>query len=217
MENPRWVSSYLKEGAAKSVEDAVREVESKTSAELVPVVVRRSSSIGHVSLCVMLTYWLMFALFRVEHYQYHYLGYGSWIWVVYIALSAVVTAILSRIEAVQRLFVHKQDQIAQVMRRAQLEFYQSRIQQTVDATGILFFVSLLERQAVVLADKAIADKLPPETWQRAVDAIIKGVRAGDLSKGICDALFQAERLVVPLFPISATDTNELPNTLIIKE
>lgn len=217
MSVPTWAGRYLTEQSVRAIESAVREAESKTSAELVPVIVRRSSSVGHVSLCVMLVYWLVFALFRVDHYQMIYLGYGYWIWLVYILASIVITATLSRLESVQRLFIHKQDQVAQVMRRAQLEFYHSKIQQTAGATGILFFVSLLERQTVVLADRTIADKLPPDTWQGAVDTIVSGVRAGDLPTGMQKALHQAETLLTPLFPIAANDSNELPNTLVIKE
>jgi putative membrane protein len=217
MSIPAWASRYLNETSVQAIEAAVRQAESRTSAELVPVIVRRSSSIGHVSLCVMLLYWLVFVLSKVDHYQTVYWGYGYWIWIVYVLASAIVTAAVSRLPSVQRLFVHKQDQVAQVMRRAQLEFHQSRIQQTQGATGILFFVSLLERQAVVLADRAVADKLPPDTWQAVVDTIVSAVRAGDLDKGLQRAIAQAADLLGPLFPIVEGDSNELPNTLVIKE
>jgi putative membrane protein len=217
MDIPRWASKYLNDASVRAIEGAVRDAESKTSVELVPVIVRRSSSIGHVSLCVTLVFWLLFLLLRVDHYQREYVGYGYWIWAVYILVSAIVTATLSRLQSVQRLFIHKQDQIAQVMRRAQLEFYQSKIQQTAEATGILFFISLLERHTVVLADRAIAEKFPPETWQGVVDTIVSAIRAGDLPAGMQRAIKQTENLLLPLFPITEGDLNELPNTLIIKE
>jgi len=217
MEIPGWADKYVNERVAAAIEDAVRQAESTTSAELVPVIVRRSSSIGHVSLCVMLVYWLLFLLLRIDYYQTAYIGWGHWIWLIYAGLGVALSSSLSRWEPVQRLFIHKNDQIAQVMRRAQLEFYQSRIQKTVDATGILFFISLLERHAVVLADRAIADKLPPHTWQQAVDTMVSSVTAGDLGSGVQKALFQAGQLLAPLLPISPSDRNELPDALVIKE
>ena len=104
-----------------------------------------------------------------------------------------------------------------MIQRAELEFYESNIQQTSGSTGILIFVSLMERKVIVLADKAINDQLPKETWQNAVDLIVTGLKAKNMALGLKNAIeFIGNTLEGPL-PIKTNDTNELSNHLVIKE
>ena len=137
--------------------------------------------------------------------------------VPYLLLLSIATFLLNQIDWVKRMLTPAWDQCDQVGKRALLEFYQSNIKKTKDATGILFFVSILERKAIVLADKAISDQLPKETWTEIVNLITSGMKRKDLASGLEKALINSGNILKPLFPIKPGDVNELPNKLIIKE
>ena len=118
---------------------------------------------------------------------------------------------------VQRNLVSRRDREDQVQMRAELEFYESNIKNTKSATGILLFVSLLERRAVVLADSAINEKVQKETWVDVCNTLVSGIRAGSIAKGFCDAINKSQAILTPHFPIQPDDTNELSNNIIIKD
>ena len=124
---------------------------------------------------------------------------------------------IARCNCVQRLFVPLIDRISQVNHRAELEFFESNIKATKDSTGVLIFVSLLERRAVILADKAVSDKFPAETWNKIVNELLTKIHAGDIAGGFVTAIENCGKLLAEKFPIQAGDANELANDLLIKD
>lgn len=117
----------------------------------------------------------------------------------------------------QRAYMSFQDLKHLVHQRALIEFYQSKIQQTKDHTGILIFISLLEREVVVIADKGISDKLSQETWKEVVDLILLGMKEKKAAQGLIKGIQRCGIVLSQHFPIQPHDKNELPNKLIIKD
>jgi putative membrane protein len=109
------------------------------------------------------------------------------------------------------------DLIHQCNLRAELEFWKAGIQKTQGSTGILLFISVVERRAVVLADEAIAKILPPETWQTVIERLLEGARRKDLAEGFSKAIELCGELLAKNFPRASDDKDELANQLIIKE
>jgi putative membrane protein len=72
-------------------------------------------------------------------------------------------------------------------------------------------ISLRERLAVVLADKAINDKVAPDTWSREVKILLDGVKAGRPGEGIAAAVAEIGALLAKHFPRREGDINELPD------
>lgn len=212
--NPSWLKKYLSDQEATDVSKIVRTMEEKTSGEIVPVVVRRSSTIGHVPL-ILFPFTFLVGMFALEEMQ---LGLQPiFILLVNLAFSFALTRLLSPQDFVERFLTPKADQEYQVQLRAESEFYESSIQKTRDKTGILIFVSLMERQVVVLGDKSISDKLSADTWQKVVDEILVGIRTKNLASGLDSGIRHCGEILATHFPIQKNDTNELPNHLIIKE
>lgn len=78
-------------------------------------------------------------------------------------------------------------------------------------TAVLILVSLDERRAAIVADKAIASKLPADYWDTPHAMIVDGVRNGEAAAGIVRAI---ETMAVELarhFPREDDDINELPD------
>ena len=89
--------------------------------------------------------------------------------------------------------------------------------QTRDATGILLFVSLMEHRAVVLADKAIDERVPNDTWEEVNRLIVQGIKRGHVGLGLATAVTRCGEILASEFPITNDKINELHDTLVIKE
>lgn len=217
-ELPDWARRVLGDEGLERIETAIAEAESRTSGEIVPILVRRSSTIGHIPL-VSFTSLLLFAvLVDLPGHLAELVGGPYWVWLgACWLLASVLTWVLQRLDVVQRLLTPRVDQMQQVDIRAQVEFYELGVTETQDRTGILLFVSLMEHRAVVLADRMIADKLDAEVWQELVEMMIGGVKRGDLSAGMAEAIGRCGELLSTHFPIAENDTNELRDHLVVKE
>ena len=216
---PGWLSRRLVHDDLSKISAAIRQVEVTTSAEIIPMIVRRSTFSGHTFPMATL---ILFVIYLVAGGPS---ALGPWrdldlavLWTgIDLAILALLGWGLSQMPLLQRALSNGADLEAQVLQRATLEFYAAGLQKTQDATGILLFVSVTERRAVVLADKTIAVKLPPETWNDVLAIIIQGIKAGQLADGMVRALGKCGDLVRPHFPISEGDRNELRDVLIIKD
>ena len=216
-EPPVWAGRALGPGGVSRIEAAIEQAESRTSGEIVPILVRGSSTVGHVAL-------MSFLLIMLIAYVADLPGYGAafdvpaWLWHTGCwAFAGALAVALSRLDAVARLLTPRIDQIRQVDLRAQVEFYELGVNETEERTGILLFVSLMEHRAVVLADRSIADTVEAEEWQALVDLMIKGVKRGDLSGGFVAAIERCGDILSGHFPIAENDSNELRDHLQIKD
>ena len=216
-EIPHWLKSSLSTEGLNQIEESVRQAEKKTSGEIVPLIVRQSSTTGHVALAIFLS--LALAYFLWASLQDEVFGFEemSFWGVGYFLVIVLLSRYLATVGWLKRWLTPKWDQKKQVEQRALLEFYQSNIKATEGKTGILLFLSLEERQAVVIADEAIAKKLPEDTWQGVVDKILQGTKSRNLALGLSQGIELCGELLSPHFPIQPEDQNELPNHLIIKE
>ena len=216
-ELPNWAHSLLGADGAERIETAIADAESRTSGEIVPVLVRRSSTIGHVPLLAFSLLLLGVLLSDLPVYLERF-GGPHWMWLCASwTLAFGLAAGLSRLDITQRLLTPQIDQIQQVEMRAEVEFFEHGVGQTEGNTGILLYVSLMEHRAVVLADHAIAEKVDAEVWQELVDLMIQGVKRGDLADGMTQAIQRCGELLTPDFPIAEDDVNELRDHLVIKE
>src|SRR5690606_39064631 len=105
-----------------------------------------------------------------------------------LGIGFLLAYVLARRPSVQRLFIALPDRLLQVQRRAQLEFYEAGLMKTDQRTGILIFVSMMEHQAVVLADRSIAEKVDSEEWLGVIEKLLNGIKRGDAKTGFVDAI-----------------------------
>lgn len=215
---PDWAAGLVggADGVAR-IEAAIERAEARTSGEIVPVVVRRSSTIGHVP---FLAFALVVALFALVELWLHAsaLGGPPLVWAGGAAvLAAALATGLARLDGVQRWLTPRLDQMHQVDLRAQIEFYELALAHTRDRTGVLLLVSLMEHRAVVLADRGIAQRLPAEVWEEVVALMVNGVKAGDLAGGMERAIERCGELLAAELPLPPGDVNELRDHLVVKD
>ena len=100
-----------------------------------------------------------------------------------------------------------------IIRRAVRAFHEHALHRTREGTGVLIFAALFEHQAVVLGDRGIDEKMGQEQWQRAVDALVHGLRRNDPASGFCSAIEIVGGTLERHFPRVAADAgNELDDT-----
>jgi putative membrane protein len=81
-------------------------------------------------------------------------------------------------------------------------------------TGVLLYLSLAERRAEIVADKAIADQVGPEVWGEAMAALVEEVKGGRAGAGMAVAVEKIGAVLAPILPPTQDNPNELPDRLI---
>ncbi|HEV7659977.1 MAG TPA: hypothetical protein VGO55_09045 [Allosphingosinicella sp.] len=102
-----------------------------------------------------------------------------------------------------------------VHRRAVELFRASCELKTRGRTGILLYLSLAERRAEIVADKAIADQVEPEVWGEAMTVLIDEVKAGRPGQGLALAIDRIGGVLAEILPPTRDNPDELPNRLIL--
>ncbi|WP_174293062.1 TPM domain-containing protein [Sphingomonas bacterium] len=101
-----------------------------------------------------------------------------------------------------------------VRARAVLLFRSAIEARTATATGVLLYLSLAERRAEIVADRAILSKVAPTEWGEAMAALVDGLREGRAGDGMVAAIERIGLVLARHFPHTGTDPNELPDGLI---
>ena len=194
------------------IEAAVFEAERGTSAEIVPVIARRSMYVRHVPVLTGLLVAVLILLPEVRTGLEMLVPNVLAQWLIEFA-AVGLGFVAGWSPAIQRLLANPRDVAAAVNAKAELEFYRIGMTTTAGRTGILLFLSLAERWAVVLADEAIAGKLSPETWTQVMNLMVAGGKNGALADGLIQAVDACSKLVAPLFPRTKDDRDEIRNQL----
>jgi putative membrane protein len=214
----QWSDKVVNANGLDLIHDAVVKAEEKTSAEIVPMIVRGSITAGHVPwmifLVALLFFWAILPLILEQD------SFGpAWLWEAgAILCSGLVALIAMRFDYVKRHFTTSLDQLLSVNHRALLEFHLSRVNATQAHTGVLIFVSLLEQRAVILADEKVAKHFSNETWKSIVEELVVRIKRGEFTGGMCDAITTLGQRLEKEFPISKVRApHELTDRLIIKD
>ncbi len=214
---PKWAQACLSDDEFEKISQAVRDAESKTSAEIITMLVRRSSGSHMVPFTITLLWTILLLLFSFNRRELIFHDHYWWVLPLLIVLGAMVAFLVSRFAFVQKLFTHPGDRHAQVRTRAELEFHRQQFDRTPDHKAVLIFASLFERDVVVLADSKIASKLPPETWQEIVRTLVTGFRSHGHAHGWLKAIEKCGSILAEKFPSASPHKQLFSNGIYIKE
>jgi putative membrane protein len=101
-----------------------------------------------------------------------------------------------------------------VRRRAIRYFKVGAERRTAGRTGILIYLSLIEKRAEIVADEAIHALVPQEKWGTAMVDMLAHVREGRIADGMIAAIGDVGTILAEHFPRRDDDKNELPDRLI---
>lgn len=197
---------WLAAGARESITEAVRAIEARTSAEVVVTVRGRSSEHRQVDLALGAV--VAFVLLLV--YVYAPITFADEPVPPTIALSFGVSALLSAtVPAIKRALLSRKTRRAAVQAAARVAFFEQKIATTRARTGILVFVSLLEREIEIVADVGIDVAAFGEPWQRAVGDLEAAARGEGSVAAVAARLRALGDVLAAQLPISNDDVNEL--------
>ncbi len=97
---------------------------------------------------------------------------------------------------------------------AMRQFFAQGIDKTEHRTGVLIFASAAERYVEVVADAGINDRVPPDVWGDAVDALVSAVKDGRPADGFVAAIERCGAILAEHFPPGTLKRDELPDKLV---
>ena len=185
-----------------------QEVESRTIGEVVVMVVDQSDHymeaevFGGVLLGSLLSLILTLLFFHSSIWSFIPLGF---------LFFFPCRLLFQRLDPLKRLFIGIGRREEAVRLRAERAFFEKGLYRTKRNTGVLFFLSLLERKVWILADKGIYEKMDQETLDRFAILVSRGIREGRACDALSRAIQEVGALLSHHFPITSDDTDELPD------
>ena len=215
------VSKFFTSADQNRIVAAVREAEEKTSGEIVPYVVGHSDLYEEAEWRAGGLFGVALALIVIllQTFTSLWLPFGLVQVLLVILLGGAIGMLLGRFVApVKRFFAGKALLERRVAQRAAEAFIAEEVFKTRDRTGILIFLSLLERKVLVVGDAGINAKVAKNDWHDIVDRLVRGIRTGKPADGLIDAIEQCGQLLrrhgVNIRP---DDKDELPDSLRLKD
>ncbi len=200
-------------GAQNAVHEALMSAESNTVGEIVPVVLERSDRHPEAEwMSALVTLLIGTALLQgVLPWQTpHYLILCQ------LGLGALGFLLARALPAWKRIFVSERRATEMALEQANQEFFRLGLHQTVARTGVLLFVSLLERRVVVLGDLGIHAKVGDEHWKHTQSVILDGVRSGHIETGLIYGIRATGTVLAQHFPWVHGDRNEIPDRVVVR-
>lgn len=192
------------------IESLIKEVEHKSSAELVAVITRKSSHYQLLALFVSLLFMASISL-------------------ILIVLTTISTQMLLMIQvitlcgsyfvlesktALLLFLIPKALKYQTASKVANDHFQKLGLHLTQTKQAIMFFVSIEEKYVEIITDSKIKEQIKDELWQEIVNAFIKDVQNKNIYQGYARAIQSCGTLLIEKFPIKADDINELSNEII---
>jgi putative membrane protein len=220
---------YLSEAQKDKVSSAVAAAELETSGEIVTVLAERSDGYTDVALwwAVLASFTAMsvFALFPDFYLTSLDWLLGGWThgWTTGEVLSIMLGIGLLKFLGVLAIqlwqplkffLVPPKVKHERVREAAIRHFKVGAERRTHGATGILVYLSMREHRAEIVADEAIAAKVPAEVWGEAMADMLIEIRQGRIAEGIAAGVRDVGKVLSQEFPRALDDVNELPDRLI---
>lgn len=191
--------------ASEAIAKAVREIEKDTDAELVIVIRGRSGPYRHADyLCgaILAFVGLLFFLFSpLVIHEY-------WVPLEVAALFALGAFVCSRTALLRRLLTSKKFRMNAARQGAAAMFYEAGIANTRAENGLLIYVSLLERQVEVFADRGVLKAMPPLQWNTAIHELKDVARHCDPNK-LVQSVQNLGKVLAEHLPATGENPNEL--------
>ncbi len=97
------------------------------------------------------------------------------------------------------------------------DFHRLGMEKTRERTGVLIFVLLSSRELRIVADQGINEKVNSGVWEGIVNAMIEDFKQGNYKNGLVKGVGMVGKVLKEHFPRKAGDTDELSNTIEVRE
>jgi len=123
----------------------------------------------------------------------------------------------ANIPVIDRFVIPRAVRKAKVYNRALKHFVESGTYETKDHTGILIFISCMEREVRIVADSGINAKIGQKEWDEIAQTLALGIRERKTASALVSVISKCGDLLEKHFPAKKENPNELPDGLVILE
>jgi putative membrane protein len=193
--------------ARDALSECVRKIETTTDAELVLIVRARSGFYRHADylfaavLCFVALLFLLFSPFNFHEY---------WVAIDVLLLFVIGTFVSSRSNWLRRLFTTEKFRNEAVRRGAAAMFYEAGIANTNAEMGVLIYLSILERQLELIADRGVLKGVNALEWNQALADLREAGKKSEPA-ALLSGLEKLGELLSKHLPATGDNPNELPD------
>ncbi len=214
------VEKFLTTEEQERIVNCVRQAETRTSGEIVSMVVSASGSYQISALLAALSVILPAALIIVELLRLYGFVDRAALY-IFLLISATGCSALyylmvkeGRFTGLFRHFLLAKDVAEEVEESALAAFYEEGLHRTAGNNGVLLYISVFEQRLWILADSGIDDRIDGEYWQQIARQAGSELAAGRVCDAICQAIESIAQLLEEHFPCQQGDKDELDNLVI---
>lgn len=220
---------HLDDAAFTKIQNAVQEEEKRTTGEIACAITPESASWsfyelvaamcgGAVLFALLLCFtdpinrWLNTLFWEVPVWLFPLMCGAA-----FIAAVPLVFALVN-IPVLDRLVIPAAARSSATWKRAMRCFAESGVYKTREQSGVLIFVSYLERNVHILADSGIASKIEQARWDAIAATLADELSTGDAASAFCNAIHSCGDMLAEHFPPHPGDNpDELADGLMILE
>jgi putative membrane protein len=204
--------NFFSESEKENISALVKDAERETSGEIAVMVVDASDSyreaefMGALLLSAFIAFVFAVALDLITIWSYIPAVIIFWFPALYV---------IRLFPQVKLTLAGKKRLVEAVRERAIRAFFEKKLYRTREESGVLIFISMLERKVWILGDCGINERINPLLWQELSEELAGKIRVGQSFEGVCAVLVKLSRVLKEHFPPAANDTNELPDEVIV--
>lgn len=197
---------FLRADGKAALSRAIVAFEARTAAELVIVVEPRAGHYLHVPLAfasLTAVAVLAFLLYGEPSFALH------WFIIDPVVAGLAVAYLASSWSPLERLVTPAAQRERWVLRAARAAFVARHVADTRARTGVLLYIAVSERRAVVLADLGVRTTIPAAAWATATATIDQAVAGGEPASALTPHIAALAELCAQHLPRQDDDQNEL--------
>lgn len=190
--------------------ETIEDIENNSLVEVVAIIRSQSSYYKDISL------WAAFLLMAVLYTFFMFAPIDFNVYLIYFftVLSFPAMYVLTEsFQNIKRPFINKKTANRKVEIYSRAVFQKGGVRHTQEKIGVLFYVSLLEKQVRVIPDRGAETMVPKEEWDK-INAEFSGIFAEEnKANAFLNTLAGCKAVFSEYIPPVENDINELPDNL----
>lgn len=199
---------FLDDAAHAAFKEAVEDIESASAVEVVVAMRRRSAGYLHANLIVGAV--VAFGSLAVMLFADYSFGLWSILFDPFI-VGAIAGGIVEVLPVAKRMLTPPSVRRRHVEHAARATFIDRGVHNTSDRSGLLVYISWVERQIALVADSGLEQTFTPEALRAAEAALTAAMSSSGVA--VAKQLAMLRDAFGAAMPRRADDINELPDTI----
>jgi len=190
--------------------EIIEDIENNSLVEVVSIIKSKSGNYRDISLWLASTFmfltasWLMFSKFEVDVY---------YIYLITIVSFIIFYLLTELFKPFKRLFISKKRLGRNTEIYGRAIFQKGGISFTNERIGVLFYLSLFEKQVFILPDRGALTSVPDEEWQEMNKRFQTVFFQHNIAEAFIDELRNCKAVFSKYILPIENDINELPDDL----